>query len=341
LVIPNIRINNNILNNIRINMESYFNNINLLKIFAKWKWHFLIIAVIAVVLAFIFSSPVFLKPKFKSTAILYPSNIAPYSDESQSEQMLQWLNSQDIKDSVMSRFKLAAHYNIDSSNKYFNSEMLALYDKNVRIAKTQYESIEIAVLDTDPELARDMANAIMEFCNKKIKIIHRIKYGEVVNATRRMLDLKKIEMDTTENRLRALGVNYNLIDYSNQSLEITKGYLRTVEGGSNINTKDVLRLKKNFEEKGGELILLKDRLGNLTREYSDLMVFYDKALYDAEKDFTFINVITKPQVADKKSYPTRWLIMLYVVAATLVFSLVIISIIDNRQGRDQNRTSNI
>lgn len=322
-------------------MESYFNNINLIKIFAKWKWHFLIIAAAALVLAFIFSSPLFIKPKFKSTVLLYPSNIAPYSDESQTEQMLQWLNSLDIKDSVMRKFDLPAHYGIDSSYIYFNSTMLSLYDKNVIITKTQYESVEIMVLDTDPVIARDMANAIMDFCNKKIKAIHRIKYEEVVVATKRILTDKKVEMDSTESKLRELGSNYNLIDYDNQSLEITKGYLRTVEGGSNINTKDVLRLKKNFEEKGGELVLLKNRLVNLAKEYSSLMVLYDQARFDAEKDFTFINVVTKPQVAEKKSYPTRWLIMLYIVAVTLFFSLVVISIIDNKQRRKIDKTTDL
>lgn len=322
-------------------MESYFNNINLLNIFSKWKWHFLIIAALAALFAFIFSSPMFIKPKYKSISLIYPSNISPYSDESQSEQMLQWLNSQDIKDSVMHRFNLATHYKIDSSNKYFVTEMNALYEENVRIAKTQYESIEISVFDTDPIVARDMANAIMEFCNEKIRTIHRLKYEEVLNAINKSIEVKKNEIDTTKSMLRALGNDYDLVDYNNQALEITKGYLRTVEGGSNINTKDVLRLKQNFEDKGGDLILLKTRVEQLGREYGDLMVLYGKALLDVEKEYTYINVVTKPMVADKKSSPTRWLIVLYVVAVTLVFSLVLISIIDNRQRKDQGRTTDI
>ena len=320
-------------------MESYFNNIHLIKTFTKWKWHFIIIAAIAALFAFVFSSPLFIKPRFKSTAVLYPSNIAPYSDESQTEQMLQWLSSQDIKDSVMRRFNLPAHYGIKSTDKYFYSSMLGMYNKNVKISKTQFESVEIVVFDTDPIVARNMTSAIMEYCNKKIRSIHRAKYGEVLEATKRILLVKKAEMDSSENMLRSLGSTYDLIDYDNQSREITRGYLRTVEGGSNINTKDVLKLKKNFEEKGGELILLKERLVNLAKEYSALVELYDRARFDADKEFTYINVITKPQLADKKSYPTRWLIMLYVVAATLLFSLVVISIIDNRQDRNLVRTS--
>ncbi|MEI6747946.1 MAG: hypothetical protein ACOYMF_05905 [Bacteroidales bacterium] len=318
-------------------MESYFNNINLVKIFVKWKWHFLVIAAIAAVFAFIFSAPFFIKPKFKSACIIYPSNIAPYSDESETEQMLQWLNSQDIKDSVMRKFDLAKHYGIDSSYKYFSSTMIYLYDKNVRISKTQYESIEIVVLDTDPELARDMVNTILYFCNEKIRFIHRIKYQEVVVASQHMLDIKRIEMDSVESQMRALGSGYDLIDYNNQTLEVSKGYLRTVEGGSNINTKDVLRLKKNIEERGGELILLKSRLEHIAGEYSVITENYDKALFNARMDLTYINVISKPQIADKKSYPTRWLIMLYVTTITLFTSLVVISILDNKQlGRNEN-----
>jgi capsule polysaccharide export protein KpsE/RkpR len=322
-------------------MESYFNNINLVKIFVKWKWHFLAIAAIAAVFAFIFSSPFFIKPKFKSACIIYPSNIAPYSDESETEQMLQWLNSQDIKDSIMRKFDLPRHYGIDSAYKYFASTMIYLYDKNVRISKTQYESIEIVVLDTDPEMARDMVNSILYYCNEKIRVIHRSKYQEVVVATEHILEIKKAEMDSVKSQMRALGSNYDLIDYDNQSLEISKGYLRTVEGGSNINTKDVLRLKKNIEEKGGELVLLKERLENIAAEYSTLTENYDKALFNAKMDLTYINVISKPQVADKKSYPTRWLIMLYVTAVTLFFSLVVISILDNKQRRSSNNTTGI
>jgi capsule polysaccharide export protein KpsE/RkpR len=320
-------------------MESYFNNINLLKIFVKWKWHFLAIAAIAAVFAFIFSSPFFIKPKFKSDCTFYPSNIAPYSDESETEQMLQWLNSKDIKDSVIRKFNLSAHYGIDSSYKYYASTMYYLYDKNVKISKTQYESVEIVVLDTDPKMARDIVEAILYYCNEKIRYIHRSKYDEVVIANQNMLKTKRAEMDSVKSQMRRLGSNYDLIDYDNQTLEISKGYLRTVEGGSNINTKEVLRLKKNIEDNGGELVLLKERLENIAKEYSDLMENYDKALFNAKTDLTYINVISKPQIADKKSYPTRWLIVLYVVAITLFFGLVVISVIDNKQQRSMKNAS--
>ncbi len=321
------------MDNIRPSTENYFSNIHMMKIFFRWKWHLLSIAIIAALLAAVFSGSFFIKPKFKSYALVYPSNIAPYSDESESEQMLQWLQSQDIRDSVIRKFDLAAHYRIDSSYKYFQSTIQYLYNKNVKISKTQFESIEIVVMDTDPVIARDMVLAIIDFCNLKIRKIHRDKYAEVVNSMGLILQEKKAQLDSVEKALSDLRLNYELIDYGAQATEITRGYLRTVDGSNstNINTKDGLRLKENFENKAGQLAILTQRRKDILHIYSEFELIYDRAVYDAEKVFTFTNVVTPPVVADKKSYPVRWLIVLYSVAAALFFSVVVISVIENKR----------
>ena len=314
-------------------MESYFSNIHMMKIFLKWKWHLIAIAVIAALLAAVFSSSIFMKPRFKSYALVYPSNIAPYSDESESEQMLQWLQSQDVRDSVMRKYDLPKHYGIDSSEKYFRSTMEYMYKKNVQIRKTQYESIEIIVTDQDPVIAKDIVLSIINFCNAKIRSIHREKYSEVVNSMGKALKEKRAQLDSVESELTDLRINYELFDYESQAREITRGYLRTVDGSNStsINTKDVLRLKENFEEKSGQMAILIQRRQDILRLYADFEQEYDRAVYDAEKHFTFTNVVTPPEVADKKSYPVRWLIMLYAVAASLFFSVVVISVIENRK----------
>ncbi|GAP43122.1 chain length determinant protein [Lentimicrobium saccharophilum] len=321
------------MDNIRPTTENYFSNIHMMKIFFRWKWHLLSIAVVAALLAALFSGSFFIKPKFKSYALVYPSNIAPYSDESESEQMLQWLQSQDIRDSIIRKFNLAEHYRIDSSYKYFQSTMQFLYNKNVKISKTQYESIEIVVMDTDPVIARDMVLAIIDFCNLKIRKIHRDKYSEVVSSMEKTMQEKKAQLDSVEKALSELRQNYELIDYEAQAREITRGYLRTVDGSNstNINMKDVLRMKENFESKAGQMAILTQRRNDILRIYSEFELVYDRAVYDADKVFTFTNVVTPPVVADKKSSPVRWLIVLYSVAAALFFSIVVISVIENKR----------
>ncbi|PKP02448.1 MAG: hypothetical protein CVU14_03485 [Bacteroidetes bacterium HGW-Bacteroidetes-9] len=321
------------MDNVKPTMENYFSNIHLMRIFFRWKWHLLIIIAVAGLLALIFSGSYFMKPRFKSFALVYPSNIAPYSDESESEQMLQWLQSKDIKDSVIKKFDLARHYEIDTSYRYYYSTMTYLYNENVKINKTQWESIEIEVVDTDPVIANNMVLAIIDFCNQKIRNIHRQKYFEVVLSLGRTLEQQKAQLDSVEKELYDLRTNYELIDYPSQASEITRGFLRTVDGSNstNINTKDVLRMKSNFEQHAGRMAILTQRRNDILRNYAEFELKYDQAYYDAQKEFTYTNVVTPPFVADKKSYPVRWLVMLYAMVASLFFSVVVISIIENRR----------
>jgi capsular polysaccharide biosynthesis protein len=320
------------MNLVEPNMENYFNNLSLMKIFLKWKWHLLIIAVVAAVLAIIFSSSFFITPKFKSYALVYPSNIAPYSDESESEQMLQWLQSKDVTDSIIKKYDLSKHYEIDPSYKYYYSTMMYLYKENVKINKTQWESIEIEVTDKDPVVAYNMVNSIIDFCNLKIRNIHKEKYGEVVKSLGWSLKEKKHELDSVENALSTLRKDYDLYDYESQAREITRGFLKTYDGSTSSRpTQDVNIMKSNFEQKAGELAVLTQRRADIMRIYSEFELKYDMAVYDAEKEFTFLNVVTSPTIADKKSYPVRWLIMVYSVVAAVFFSVVIISVKENRK----------
>ena len=60
-------------------MNPYLNNKTLLELALKWKYHLGVIALIAGVISRVLSSPIFLRPKYKSTSIIYPVNIKEYS----------------------------------------------------------------------------------------------------------------------------------------------------------------------------------------------------------------------------------------------------------------------
>ncbi len=313
-------------------MDNFFNNTNLLRIIVKWKWHLLILAVASALVSLLVSSPIFMKPRFKSVAYIYPSNILPYSDESETEQMLQWITSMVVRDSVIKKFDLAKHYGIAPDEKYFNSTLGYMFSKNVKISKTQYESVEVSVTDIDPVMARDIVNAILYFTDEKIRATHSVKYGEVVVSMDKILITKRAEIDSVTSRYREIATNYGVYDVLGQSQEITRGELRTVSGGGgSINTKDVQKLKLGMMEKSGELLYLSNRIEDLANEYSEIMRKYDVARFDIDKNFTFVNVVTPPQVADKKSYPKRLFVMFYFVAGTLLFSLLAIAFLERRR----------
>ena len=87
-------------------MDNNFNNLSLVQLVLKWKWHILIITLVAALCGAIFSSSLFITPLYKSEAVAYPANISPYSDESETEQMLQIINSQSIMDSIIEKYDL-------------------------------------------------------------------------------------------------------------------------------------------------------------------------------------------------------------------------------------------
>lgn len=317
---------------INIDMDSQFYQINILQLLLKWKFHLAVIVVITVILAAIFSSSLFITPKFESSAVVYPANIAPYSDESETEQMLQIFQSSEIRDNVIRKFDLANHWEIDSSYKYYTTTLIWEYSQNIRIGKTQYEGVSIEVMDKDPQMACDIVNAIMDFYNQKVRRLHEIKFGEVVKMYERAIRKKKNYIDSLENRFFELSTEYGLLDYSSQSREIARGYLKTIDGSGSVNTKEVLRLKENIQEKGGEFLYLQFALEEEAEKFSTLKMDYDQAMMDYDRNFSYVNIITEPFVSDKKAYPVRWLIVVLSALASLFVTFLVILIIENYKG---------
>ena len=297
----------------------------------KWKWHLGVILLASVILAAIFSSPFFITPKFKSFAVVYPANISEYSDESETEQMFQILQSQDIKDSLIKKFNLPEHYEIDPSYKYFRTAINYEYGQNVNINKTPYDAIRIEVLDKDPQVAADMVNAIIDFFNLKVRAMHRSKYYEVILMYENLLAQKQKNIDEIQDELIELSTEYGLLSYDQTSEQIMRGYLQTITGAnkSNINMKEVNRLKENMEKYGGELIILVESLKLEVKTYATFKVEYEDTWRFYYADLTYSNVITSPFPSDKKASPIRWLIVALTAMVTFFFSLILVLIIEN------------
>lgn len=320
-------------------MARYFTNTNVLKLLLKWKIHLALIVLVSIVLAVILSSPWFITPKYKSFALVYPSNVTPYSEESESEQMLQFLQSKDIRDRIIKKYDLAKRYKIDSSYKHFQSAIIDEYSQNVAISKTPFESVKIEVLDADPVVASNMVDDIIKFYDEKVLSTHKLKYKEVVDFIGQRLALKKQEIDSVEKKLYEIRTKYGIIDYPNQSREVARGFLRTVDGNNaaqNINTKEVLKLKENIEKYGGIYTYYNDRYFDLIAEYGGVKMAYDEALMNYEKNITYTNVLSKPFPADQKSYPVRWVIVVLTALGVWFLSFLVILLIENYESIKRN-----
>ena len=156
-------------------MTNFFDNQNLLEIIWKWKKHLIAVAILAIAVSAIFSSAAFIKPKFRSTARIYPSNnIYVFSEESESEQLLELISALDIKLRVIDAFNLSEVYKISKSEPLYMTYILAEFNENVSFKKTDFETVEIQVMDTDPHRASAMCDSIMTFLDDKVRTMHRI-----------------------------------------------------------------------------------------------------------------------------------------------------------------------
>jgi uncharacterized protein involved in exopolysaccharide biosynthesis len=280
-------------------MNSFFNSTGLLNLIFKWKIPLLIVTVLAIGLSILFSSPLFVKPQYKSFAVVYPSNLIPYSSETPTEQMLQLFRSEDINMALIQKFKLAGHYGIDTTSSKYLSVLKDEVSENINIRKTEFESIIIEVYDYDPKTACEMVKEIINLFNLKARSLQRQKTAEVVQ----------------------------IYDYSIQLKEYTRGYLNAVNtgrGGSRVYDS----MFSSLDQHGGEYLFLGGYIASLATSYNEIKVEYDKALSDLSKELTYANIVTNPYIADNKSYPVRWLIVIVCTLSCLLLTIIVISILE-------------
>lgn len=314
-------------------MSSFFDSSSLIKLIVKWKIPIAIVTVAVIALSVFFSSPIFIRPKYKSFAIVYPSNLIPYSSETPTEQMLQLLKSDDINFALIQKFHLARHYGIDTTDSKFLSRLQSEYTDNVNIRRTEFESIIIEVYDTDPVVACEMVKEIINMLNAKARSLQREKTSEVVDIYAQQLAYKQHQIDSIQGTLMKLRKEYNIYDYSIQLKEYTRGYLNGVNSGKGANQPVYTEMFENLDEYGGDYLFLGGYLASLAGSYNDIKIEYDKALSDLTKQLTYTNIVTSPYPADNKSYPIRWLVVLVSTLSSLLLLLIIISILEKSRER--------
>lgn len=305
-------------------MNNYFDNTPLIKVIIKWKWHIAVITLVAAVLGAVFSSSTFITPLYKSEAVLYPSNVAAYSDETFTEQMLQIMQSNEIMDSVVAKFDLMKHYKIGKSYKYWKTALIGEYRDKVSISRTPYDAVLVKVKDTDPEIACAMVNEIIRLYDIKVGTMHKIKRFETVQMYKRQLEEKQQFIDSLKTRMAEISTNYGVVEYESQSREVTRGYIDGRSGSKNDE------MKSNLEQYGPEIIALSTLIENENITYSQVKLDYEQELRFYNADMTFSNVVSKPFVADKKCYPVRWVVVALCGIGACLLSLLLIYVFDNK-----------
>ncbi len=314
-------------------MNDFFDNRRILDIVWNRRLHFVIIGLCAIIVAAVFSSPVFITPKYKSTARLYPVNLSVLSEESESEQMLEILNSNDIKLKMFDTFNLYDVYKVRRDDPLYLTYMLAIYNDHFSVRKTEFETVQIEVLDENPVRAYEMCDSLIDFYNLKVREMHSAKNWEMVKIASDNLMKRGKERDSLADLLSEIRRNYQILDMQSQVPEVTRGYMKALAetGENSAGTREIKRLYDNMLEKGTEALVMERHFAYLNNTIDSLTELYHVNYSEANKSITYAHVVERPLVPDKKAYPVRWLIVAFTLMSSLFFALLVFMALDYRK----------
>lgn len=300
---------------------------------------------LAALLALIFSSSFFIPPLYRSTVIMYPASsnsiskallnenasvkqdLLEFGEDAQTEQMLQILNSNKIKDRVIQKYHLLSHYGIDSTSKYKHITLYRKYESNITFKRTEYMAVKVSVLDKDPQMAADIANNIAELLDsvKNDMQKERAVMGfKIVEAEYMKLKGEIRSMEDSLTQLRKLGVH----DYETQAeminqqlaIEIANGNKRGIEALDNKLT--ILAMY------GGPYVSLRDALEYEKKQLSFVKAKYEEAKIDATENIPQKFVVENAYKAERKAYPIRWVIVVISTLSALVMAMLTIMLVE-------------
>ena len=326
-----------------------FNTKYLFRLLAEYRKSVLIILVAAALLAVLFSSPLFITPLYKSTAILYPTSsnsiskvlisttyqsnkdILEFGESEQTEQMLQVLNSNRIRDKVIAKYNLMEHYGINPNSRYPYTRLNKLYDSRIKFRRTEYNAVRITVLDSDPALAAQMANDIAELFDSTMNSMQKevaVKAFNLVEAAYNSLCSEMAALEDSLNTLRELGV----FDYESQVEMLSQQLAVELGRGNAQGVRNIQEYLNVLAQYGGAYYAISERLDHDRLQLSLVKTKYEEAKVDATENVPHKFVVTSAFQAEHKDYPIRWIIVTITVLATLILLLMILALLDRYGG---------
>ncbi|MFI5164691.1 MAG: Wzz/FepE/Etk N-terminal domain-containing protein [Bacteroidia bacterium] len=323
------------------------NNINstyLLAFFYKWRKTIVAVCVLAAISSA--GVALMIPEKYKSTVILFPApsvsiskslmsqNSSPQSDllqfgqEDDMERMLQVLNSEEIRNRIVSKYKLSDHYGIENDNQFKRTLLRQEYDANIVFKKTEFMSVKIEVLDCDPQMASNIANdiaALYDSTMTRMKHERALDAFKIVQREYGNLQMEMLIKEDSLHKLMQLGVN----DYETQADRLNEALGKAIVEGKTAAAAELNQKVKILSTYGTAYMSLRDNLYRMREQSNQLKEKYEQARVDAEQNLPEKFVVDRAFPAEKKSYPVRWIIVAVATISALIITLLAIALFEN------------
>lgn len=307
-----------------------FSSVDLLIYIWNKKMILIAVSVLAAITSIIVSLQI--TEKFKSTVVVFPTTGASISksllssnymgrqsaygfgEEEQAEQLLQVLNSEQIKGRIMLKYNLMEHYEIDPSSKYPYTQLANEYKKNISFRRTDLMSVEISVMDSDPQMAADIANDISDLIDT---VYNQMKQERALAA----FELVKKEYQDAEHNVRLLRDTLEQIG-SQISVSLQRS------GGATM-----AQLAKALADNGGVFLTLTTQLDHETENLADMRQRFQEARVESTQELPHKFIVDSAYPSEKKAYPKRSVIVMVSTASAFLFALILLIIIDSLKDR--------
>lgn len=350
---------------------AYLESSSVFVLLLRWWKPLLVVTLVASLASLIFSGPGFITPKFKSTVVFFPAatnsiskailestvasnqDILAFGAEEEAEQMLQILNSDEIRNTIIQKYNLSNHYMIDPNKDFPTTRLNEEFRDNITFSRTEFMSVRIDVLDTDPAMAASIANDIASLLDTMKTKIQQSRANSALQIIERTCQEKQHAITVKEDSLAQLR-RRGVMDFKNQSTIWNEEYAKAFSTYNNekaalsilskykqaddtmiINT--LARIEgaesrmKHFQIQldqlanfGGASVSLNEELTLERKEFSVLKEQFEKLKMDATQNLSHTFIVNRAEQAEKKAYPTRWLIVLVSTAIAFCLALSII-----------------
>lgn len=308
-----------------------FSSVDLLIYMWNKKWILIIVTFLAGISSILISLQI--TDKYKSSVVLYPTTGASVSkallssnytgrqsaygfgEEEQAEQLIQIMKSELIQTRIVEKYNLMEHYGIDPATTKFPYTALAgEYNDNINFRRTDLGSVEITVMDADPDYAANIANDIAA-------LIDTVYNDLKQQRARTAFELVAGEYEDAKRSFRML----------QDSLQKVGGSMSTSlrkTGGSSM-----AHVARAFAENGGTFMTLTQQLDHEAERLSSLKQRYQEARVEMNQELPHKFIVNQAYPSERKAYPKRSIIVMTSTAAAFLFTLLLLIIIDSLQQR--------
>ncbi len=204
-------------------MDKEFNLIQAIRTLLKWKKHIAILVIVAGITSALFS--VFVMDEwYLSYATFYPVNQAQndrsaifngevtdyWGGKADVNRVLTIANSTPIIDFIIDSFKLAEHYNVDQNKKYWRTIVRKKFEKKYEAIKTEREAVQVSVYDTDPKVAADIVNTVVQLTDEWNKLHVRESKDKVYKSIGEQIEKLQKRVAANTDTLSLLGEQYKI-----------------------------------------------------------------------------------------------------------------------------------